>query len=296
MSFSDYTSGSWVKPLLLLFVGIGCIILFETFQQNFYIHRFSLTTEEISIADLLMAHIRRWAIWVVTSIPLVVYTYQHPFDVEKGPYYQLFKLAFVVLLSLLICIAMITAVEWLIFQEAVFTEVFDSSYTFFFFQKGPIYLMAYVGLAVLVHLFLQARELDMTTGELYMLKNKNQLLYKELKSQAYDDNAKFIQVKVGKKSKVVPIEEIQWVEADDYCVKLHLRSSGAYVLRSSMKSMEKVLPEKNFIRIHRQSIVNLNDVEEFLFSEAPSVRLVNGQQLPVAQSRVSVIRHKLNFN
>lgn len=296
MSFSDYTTGSWFKPLLILVLGIGCIIVFETFQQNFYINRFNLATEEIALIDLLLAHIRRWAVWMVTGIPLVLYTYKYPLDVENSPYRQLFKLAVMVLTALFFCIAIITTLEWLILQEAIFTEVFGSNFTFFLFQKGPIYLMAYVGLIVLVHLFLKSRALAITTGELYMLKDKNQALYKKLKSQAYDDHEKFIQVKVGKKIKVVPIGEIQWVEADDYCVKLHTRTYGPYVLRSSMKSMEKVLPVNEFIRIHRQSIVNLNDVEEFLFNETPAVRLVNGQELPVAQSRVSLIRQKLNFN
>jgi DNA-binding LytR/AlgR family response regulator len=63
-----------------------------------------------------------------------------------------------------------------------------------------------------------------------------------------------------------------------------------------MKAMEQALPGKKFIRIHRKCIVNLIDVDEFLFSGTPEVVLTGGMKLPVAVSRVGQIKKHLSLS
>jgi two-component system LytT family response regulator len=57
----------------------------------------------------------------------------------------------------------------------------------------------------------------------------------------------------------VPIPDIDWVEAADYYVCLHV-GPKSHLLRQSMAELEQQLDSKIFCRIHRSAIVNLRRV------------------------------------
>jgi len=57
----------------------------------------------------------------------------------------------------------------------------------------------------------------------------------------------------------VPIPDIDWVEAADYYVCLHV-GPKSHLLRQSMAELEQELDSKIFCRIHRSAIVNLRRV------------------------------------
>ncbi len=58
----------------------------------------------------------------------------------------------------------------------------------------------------------------------------------------------------------VKISEIDWIEAADYYVCLHV-GSKSHLLRRSMSELEQELDQSVFCRIHRSSIVNLDRVQ-----------------------------------
>jgi two-component system, LytTR family, response regulator len=57
----------------------------------------------------------------------------------------------------------------------------------------------------------------------------------------------------------VPIPDIDWVEAADYYVCLHV-GAKSHLLRRSMGELQRELDPSVFCRIHRSTIVNLNRV------------------------------------
>ena len=59
----------------------------------------------------------------------------------------------------------------------------------------------------------------------------------------------------------VPIDEIDWVEADGDLLRLHT-VKGAHVIRETMAQLEAKLPVPDFVRIHRSIIVNARRVRE----------------------------------
>ena len=132
--------------------------------------------------------------------------------------------------------------------------------------------------------------------ELGDLENTNSKLYKQIKSTESNvmDTAKVIQVRVGNRSQIVPLEHIVWIEADDYCVKIHDQKGKAYTLRNSLKSLEEKLPSDYFQRIHRRSIVNLKFVERIEWGASASVTMQNGPELPLAQSRIKSVKAAMN--
>lgn len=59
----------------------------------------------------------------------------------------------------------------------------------------------------------------------------------------------------------VNIAEIDWIEASDYCVTLHV-AGREHVLRKSLDKLDQELSAQGFCRVHRSAIVNLARVQE----------------------------------
>jgi two-component system LytT family response regulator len=77
-------------------------------------------------------------------------------------------------------------------------------------------------------------------------------------------------------------DAIDWVEAADYYVELHL--GGSTILhRESMQSLEAKLDPLRFVRIHRKAIVNRNRIREIVRSGRRwYVVLADGARLPMS--------------
>lgn len=69
------------------------------------------------------------------------------------------------------------------------------------------------------------------------------------------------------------ISEIDWIEAADYYVCLHV-GAKAHLLRRSMADVEKELEKAAFCRIHRSAILNLERVRRLEISEDGGTEVV----------------------
>ena len=93
-------------------------------------------------------------------------------------------------------------------------------------------------------------------------------------------------IKSGGRVSFIRADEIDWIEAEDYYVKLHVKGRG-HLLRETMNDIETRLDPEVFVRIHRSSIVNLERVRELrqLFGGDYSVVLHDGTQLKLSRAR-----------
>ena len=93
-------------------------------------------------------------------------------------------------------------------------------------------------------------------------------------------------VKVGGRVIFVNPADVDWIEADNYYIKLHV-GGRAHLLRLSMKELEERLDPKSFWRIHRSAIINLDRVKEL--HQHPSgeyvVVLRDGTELKLSRAR-----------
>jgi two-component system LytT family response regulator len=82
------------------------------------------------------------------------------------------------------------------------------------------------------------------------------------------------------------VEEIDWIGAEDYYVKLHF-GRKSHLLRETMNDLEAKLDPDKFLRIHRSSIVNLDRVKEMHahFNGDYVVILHDGTELKLSRSR-----------
>lgn len=100
-----------------------------------------------------------------------------------------------------------------------------------------------------------------------------------------------VAVRTGNNYTIVRLEDVIWIEADGNYVVLHTDQS-AYRHRALMSELAEVLDGREFIRIHRSTIVNVRKVTlieswglgEFLFT------LANGKKLPSSRRYKKPIR------
>lgn len=89
-------------------------------------------------------------------------------------------------------------------------------------------------------------------------------------------------------------DEIDYVTAEDYYVKLHVGRKN-HLLRETMNDMESRLDPEKFVRVHRSSIVNLDRVRELqqLFNGDYTVVLHDGTQLRLSRTRRELLERLL---
>ena len=95
-----------------------------------------------------------------------------------------------------------------------------------------------------------------------------------------------LMVRTPKGTVFIRLEDIDWIEADDYYAKLHVAGRG-YLIRETMQSLEARLDPRRFVRVHRSAIVNLDRVKTLqpYFRGAHVLTLHDGTQVTLSRSR-----------
>jgi two-component system LytT family response regulator len=84
----------------------------------------------------------------------------------------------------------------------------------------------------------------------------------------------------------VRVEDIDWIEARNYCAKLHV-AVREYLVRETMERLGAKLDPRRFVRIHRSTIVNIDRIErlEPYFHGSYVVVLRDRTRLTLSRSR-----------
>ncbi|HYH55543.1 MAG TPA: response regulator [Anseongella sp.] len=92
-------------------------------------------------------------------------------------------------------------------------------------------------------------------------------------------------VKYEGKIKIIPVQEIHYLEASGDYVKIR-SDEGSFMKNRTMQFFEGLLDSQQFIRIHRSYIVNLNQITRIdpYEKDAHLAVLTSGIQLPVSKS------------
>lgn len=69
-------------------------------------------------------------------------------------------------------------------------------------------------------------------------------------------------VQVNKKTHFVNLKDISFISAEKQYSSIQLFDGRNYLLRKSISHWEKVLPERNFLRIHRSTIINIEYLDK----------------------------------
>jgi two-component system, LytTR family, response regulator len=90
---------------------------------------------------------------------------------------------------------------------------------------------------------------------------------------------------------LVDSQAIMYCEADGNYAKVFLENSSKVSVIKSLTHLEEILDELSpdeFFRIHRQYLVNLRFVKNFLNTEGGQIEMMNGMMLPISRNRKDV--------
>ncbi len=105
-----------------------------------------------------------------------------------------------------------------------------------------------------------------------------------------------IVVKSGAKIHIIPLDQIEQMDARDDYVMIHC-PEGRFLKKETMNYFEDHLPAKQFIRVHRSHIININQIHriEQYGKESYILLLKNGNKVNVSKSRIKELKRELDF-
>jgi hypothetical protein len=211
---------------------------------------------------------------VLLLIPIGIYIHDHWF----AKYNLKMRLAMHALATLPFSIAHVVA---MVVIRLIWYRIMDSHYHFGdlvteFFYEYRKDVHAYITLALVIsgYRFIVCR----LQGEASYLANGEESEQKEPVQRP----ERLLIKKLGREF-LIQVSDIEWIEASGNYANLHVKSH-VYPMRITMEKLEKLLPS-NFVRIHRSSIVNLEQIAEIqaLDSGDYQINLANSKELVLSR-------------
>jgi two-component system, LytTR family, response regulator len=105
-----------------------------------------------------------------------------------------------------------------------------------------------------------------------------------------------IVVKTGQKIKVIPIDQVEYVEAEDDYVMVYT-SDGRYLKQMTMGYLEAHLDPEDFIRVHRSHIVKIAHIVQLepYDKETKVLVMKSGKKIHTSKSGMKRLREVLGF-
>jgi two-component system LytT family response regulator len=121
----------------------------------------------------------------------------------------------------------------------------------------------------------------------------NELL--ETASQSPAQNQRIV-VKTGSKIKIIPVQDVYFLEAADDYVKVHTQE-GSFLKNKTMNHFEKTLDPQQFVRSHRSFIVNVQQITRIDPYEKDNhiAILKSGGRVPVSRNGYIKLRTVLGL-
>ena len=125
-------------------------------------------------------------------------------------------------------------------------------------------------------------------------KEAAQRLFSLLDSRLQSDYAQRLTVATGGRIVFVPVADIDWIEAEGNYARLHV-SRKIFEVRETLQALMEKLDPREFIRIHRSTIVNARRIREVLpwFQGSHIVMLQSGEELRMSRYQRDAVERLL---
>ena len=102
-------------------------------------------------------------------------------------------------------------------------------------------------------------------------------------------------VKLDARVFAVPTDQVDWIESAANYVRLHVGQTTTYLVRATMATVQSSLDPRQFLRVHRNAIVNLARVQEYTMPArgSMSVLLKDGSRVPLSRGYQPEVRKLL---
>ncbi len=81
----------------------------------------------------------------------------------------------------------------------------------------------------------------------------------------------------------VKLQDIVYCESDDSYTKFFLNDGQHYLITKSLKDIQELLEDRGFLRVHRQYIINLDQIKKFYKGEGSYIIMNNNVSIPISR-------------
>lgn len=128
--------------------------------------------------------------------------------------------------------------------------------------------------------FSRATEKACSLRELHRMRDERAASVSTIESiDEASDNNDYISIKSDYKVNLVRYNDIIYIESVGEYIRLHLKDGSKLTTLFRLKNMETELPQRNFMRVHRSYIVNIDYVSSFARGK---IYLSNGDYVPIS--------------
>lgn len=128
--------------------------------------------------------------------------------------------------------------------------------------------------------FSRATEKACSLRELHRMRDERAASVSTIESiDEASGNNDYISIKSDYKVNLVRYNDIIYIESVGEYIRLHLKDGSKLTTLFRLKNMETELPQKNFMRVHRSYIVNIDYVSSFARGK---IYLSNGDYVPIS--------------
>lgn len=81
------------------------------------------------------------------------------------------------------------------------------------------------------------------------------------------------------------IKQVVYCESENNYTRFHMEDGHTSMVAKTLGDIQEVLEERNFLRVHRQYLVNLDHIKKYVRGEGNYLILSNDQHIPVARNQ-----------
>lgn len=91
------------------------------------------------------------------------------------------------------------------------------------------------------------------------------------------------------------LKDLVYCEADSNYTKLFLTNGKNYLLSKTLREVQEVLEERNFLRVHRQYLINLDHIKSYHKGDAAYLVMHGDINIPVAKNQKERLVQKFGW-
>ena len=91
------------------------------------------------------------------------------------------------------------------------------------------------------------------------------------------------------------INHVIYCESENNYTRIHTADSKQYMIAKTLGDIQEVLEERNFLRVHRQYVINLDHIIKYVKGEGNYVIMSNNKNIPVARNQKERLIEKFGW-
>lgn len=93
----------------------------------------------------------------------------------------------------------------------------------------------------------------------------------------------------------VALKELIYCKSDNNYTHFYLSDDQQYTVAKTLGDIQEILEERNFLRVHRQYLINLDHIKKYVRGEGNYLILSNNQSIPVARNQKERLIEKFGW-